>query len=80
MLDANIMKNNNTKVKSRRLYETLTTEEREMLSKRTIGHGNMAACEDATGLFRATIMNAKNGGRLLPENAQKIRDYITSKS
>ncbi|WP_346318221.1 hypothetical protein [Chitinophaga sp. YIM B06452] len=72
----NVDKKFNTKPKQRRVYETLTDEERKQLRQVTIGHGNMAKCEDATRLFRATIMNAMAGGRLMPATAKTIRDYI----
>lgn len=79
MLDAaNVDKNCNTTAKRRRVYDCLTEKERRQLRAVTIGHGNMAKCEDATGLFRATIMNAMAGQRLMPETAQKIRHYINA--
>ena len=76
MLDANINKESNKSVRVPRLYETLTKSEINLLRKKTIGHGNMLRCELATGKPRNMIMRAMAGGRILPENARLLRDYI----
>lgn len=76
MLDANIEKEYQVTEKRRRVYETLTKSEISKLRKLTIGHGNMAKCEDATGKHRNQVMRAMAGERLFPETAQIFRNYI----
>jgi hypothetical protein len=76
MSNTNIKKQSNGATKQRAVYETLTTEEAEKLKKATLGHGRMAAAEDKTKLPRNTIMRAKEGLRILPINAKKIREFL----
>lgn len=78
MLNANIMNESNTIRVQPRLYQTLTKQQRVALRKKTIGHGNMRACEQATGKDRGMILRAINGYRLLPENAELLINYLQS--
>lgn len=80
MLDANINKESNKSVRVPRVYETLTKSERSRLRRMTIGHGNMIACELATGKHRNMIIRAMSGGRLLPESAEVLRTFLDSKA
>jgi hypothetical protein len=76
MLKANIGKEKEERMKRRAVYETLTESEIRNLRGKTIGHGNMARCEDSTHLTRNTIMRAMQGGRIVPKNAAAIRLYL----
>lgn len=76
MLKANIEKVDNVAENMRRTYETLTRGEISKLRKRTIGHGNMKAAEEATGLTRNTIMKAREGGKITNMTASIIREYL----
>lgn len=76
MLNANIVQESKIKEKRRAVYETLTADERETLRNKTIGHGNMAKCEDATEMTRNTIGRALAGSRILPEKAVALRLYL----
>lgn len=76
MITANIEKVSNVAQNITRSYETLTKAEIKRLIRSTIGHGNMKAATEATGLTRNTLTKAREGGKILSTTAEKIRSYI----
>lgn len=76
MITANIEKVRNVVQNITRSYETLTKADISKLRRRTLGHGNMKAAMEATGLTRNTIMKAREGGKILSTTAEKLRSFI----
>lgn len=77
MSSANIEKVSNVAENMPSLYDTLTKQEQGKLKKKTIGHGNMKAAEQTTGLTRGTIMKAREGGKILSKTANTLRTLIS---
>jgi hypothetical protein len=61
----------------RREYIALTDVEQQLLSSLVIGYGNMAACMEFTQKDSGLIRRAAKGFRLRPDNAKKIREYLS---
>lgn len=74
MIDANVVKNDNTPI----ILTELTGRERVKLQKAITGFGKLKKTLLATDLNAMTIKRAAAGLKLKPENADKIRTFLNS--
>lgn len=79
MNDANIKNDCNTLRMGARVYQTLTTAERNKLKKRVQGRGNLQAAWMSMGIAVYTLRRAIEGFALQPETAAKIRAFLETK-
>lgn len=78
MIDANIIKEYNASVSALPIYETLTKQQRNKLAKIILGRNNLKAAYLACECSEGTIKRAIAGMNMLPETANRIRDYINA--